>query len=145
MPNMESACWEWTAAKFKRGYGQFGLFRKTLQAHRVSWIIANGAIPKAAGHHGICVCHRCDNPSCVNPGHLFLGTHTDNMRDMEAKDRRVYFCGESHGSSKLTDSQVLDIRSRYKSGELAKKLAQEYGVWPSAVSKIITRENWKHI
>ena len=75
-------CWLWTANKFKGGYGQYQFLGKPNGAHRISWIIHYGEIPK-----GMHVLHRCDNPPCVNPNHLFLGTHTDNMKDKAEKGR----------------------------------------------------------
>ena len=83
--NKTGFCWEWLAGKDKDGYGKIKIRGKTLQAHRVSWGIHNGPIPE-----GIGVLHRCDNPSCVNPLHLFLGTTLDNMRDRDAKGRNGY-------------------------------------------------------
>jgi hypothetical protein len=78
-------CWEWTASRYPFGYGQFWLNRTQVLAHRISWIIKNGPI-----ENGLFVCHHCDNASCVNPSHLFLGNHTDNMRDMLNKGRNFY-------------------------------------------------------
>src|SRR5687767_4720826 len=75
-------CWLWTASRNAKGYGQIMYQRRPIHAHRVSWQLANGPIPD-----GLCVLHRCDNPQCVNPGHLFLGTIVDNNRDMFAKGR----------------------------------------------------------
>jgi hypothetical protein len=76
-------CWPWLASLTRKGYGKFGINVKTYEAHRVAWMIFNGAI------NGMCVCHRCDNPLCVNPNHLFLGTNKDNVLDMVAKGRNV--------------------------------------------------------
>jgi hypothetical protein len=78
------ACWEWTASKQRRGYGRFKLNSKPEKAHRIAWSLVNGKIPE-----GMCILHKCDNPPCVNPLHLFLGTHADNMKDMRQKNRFV--------------------------------------------------------
>ena len=78
-------CWGWLAGTNKDGYGKFKMRGKTLQAHRLSWVIHNGIIPE-----GMCVLHHCDNPPCVNPAHLFLGTILDNNRDRDAKGRNGY-------------------------------------------------------
>lgn len=80
-----SGCWLWTGAHNEEGYGTFALDGyKVLRAHRVSWILHRGPIP-----NGLCVCHHCDTPACVNPGHLFLGTKRDNARDRDAKGRAM--------------------------------------------------------
>jgi hypothetical protein len=81
------ACWLWTGSRSAEGYGSIRVDGKMRKAHRVAWELANGPIPAGAGAHGTCVLHRCDNPSCVNPDHLFLGTNADNARDRQAKGR----------------------------------------------------------
>ena len=159
LPHMDSPCWEWTAFKNDDGYGKFRVADKPLFAHRISWMIARGPIPHNGSSHGICVCHRCDNRACVNPLHLRLGTHTDNMRDMENKGRQARGDnsgsrlhpekrprGESHARAKLTSCQVVEIRTVYASGGIRQKqLAARFGVSETLIYNIISRKLWKHI
>jgi hypothetical protein len=110
-------------------------------AHRVSWTLHNGAIP-----NGLHVLHHCDNPQCVNPAHLWLGTNADNMRDMIRKGRGNVAGGEDHGSAKLTEKQVIEIRERYAAGNITQhELGNEYGISKQTIGEIIRREIWKHI
>lgn len=136
------ACWEWTATKLPGGYGNFSsaiTSHKEVRAHRFSYELAYGPIPK-----GLNVLHRCDNPACVNPDHLFLGTHKDNADDMVSKGRNAK--GEMLPQHKLTESDVLYIRRRYAQGGISqRKLAKEMNVSFSAVHLIIERINWKHL
>lgn len=136
-------CWEWTGPFFQgKKYGQFGCgprtSRKNRASHRYAFEEKNGPIPS-----GMCVCHRCDNPSCVRPDHLFLGTHSDNTHDMIAKRRGAH--GERHTSAKLTESQVAGIRQRRADGEKLSTMADEYGVSVGLISHICSGRNWKHI
>jgi len=101
-------CWNWMGCKNKKGYGYLGICGKNIRAHRFSYELHKGAIPK-----GLLVCHTCDNPSCVNPKHLWLGTNFDNMRDMVLKKRTSKKHGEQHHRSKLTKQQVEEIRNLY--------------------------------
>lgn len=97
-----SSCWYWTASTVYNGYGRFRLNSKTLRAHRVSWIICNGDIT-----HGLYVLHHCDNPSCVNPKHLWLGTQAENIQDAVSKDRMA--TGEQNGRSAIRRKQLIYI------------------------------------
>lgn len=120
--NDVNGCWNWRAA-ICDGYGRIRHQGKMQLAHRVSFELHSGPVPA-----GLFVCHRCDNPICINPSHLFVGTHSANMADMAIKGRRrgiVAIDGERHGRAKLTDAEVSTIRS---SGQPAKVLAREYGV-----------------
>lgn len=134
-------CWNWQAATNPAGYGVFHSDIGSL-AHRYSWTLHFGPIPD-----GLFVCHACDNPACVNPYHLFLGTHKDNMRDMDEKDRRITpdRTGRFNGHSKLTENDVHEIRRRYKMGESQSALGKEFGVSQSHVSAIILCARWSHV
>lgn len=114
-------CWEWHGS-ITKGYGMILFEGRNQYAHRVAWILTNGPIPD-----GLQVCHRCDNPLCVRPDHLFLGTVSDNMQDMYDKGRGNKPQGASHPNAKLTDDQVEEIRRRAVKGNY-KTLAREFGV-----------------
>jgi hypothetical protein len=137
-----SYCWMWTGAKSSTGYGSIGSGRRrdpVLHAHRVSWAMYRGAIPK-----GMYVLHCCDNRLCVNPEHLFLGTHATNMKDMREKGRQSR--GASRPLAKLTEKQVQEIRQRYNQGGCTQReMAIEYGMGQAEISDIITRKKWKHV
>lgn len=142
--NPVSGCWKWIASYAPGGYGQFCFDGSMRRAHRVSWIIHNGPIPE-----GMLVCHRCDNPSCVNPEHLFLGTHKDNMRDMIAKGRDNLVIspkGEDQHLSKLTEDKVLSMRKlRKETGMPYIKIGELFGISESASHAAITKVTWRHI
>lgn len=134
-------CWEWTACLYHDGYGSLGVKRggrnTTARAHRISWELERGPIPT-----NLQVLHTCDNRRCVNPDHLFLGTHEQNMSDKVAKGRQDR--GEFHGRCKLTHSQVDEIRARYAAGDvLYRELAIEYKISKGQVGMIVRKENWK--
>ncbi len=123
-------CWEWPLAPNTPGYGHFRFNGKTYQAHRASYEVNVGPIPD-----GLCVLHTCDNRLCVRPDHLWLGTKTDNMRDMIAKGRKRGGPrpGEAHHSAKLSDADVAAIRA---STDSQTALARRYGVHQSHISRI---------
>lgn len=135
--NIVSGCWLWTLHRNAKGYGQFYVSRKDRArlAHRVSYEMYVGKVPD-----GMCVLHRCDNPPCVNPAHLFLGTRADNHADMERKGRTIK--GEAHANAKLTAEQVESIR---KDTRLNRVIAIEHGVGNATVAKIKRGERWKHL
>lgn len=140
--NKTDGCWLWTAALNAQGYGHFQIVgRGVVRANRFSWEITNGPIPA-----GMYVCHRCDNPACVNPAHLFIGTQAENMADCAAKGRNGAPRGEAHRSAKLTPAQVVEIRARYAAGGVSyAKLCREYGVCERNILDIVRRRIWKHV
>lgn len=135
-------CWLWMACRNRAGYGKFGVGRKTILSHRMSWELWRGPIPAASQ-----VLHRCDNPPCVNPAHLFLGTALDNIRDMIAKGRRGYtgHVGERNCKAKLSESDVRKIRSRFKRGESRAEIAESLRLKWNMVDRIVRRLYWRHI
>lgn len=136
-PCPATGCWLWLGALRKFGYGAFSVKDANIkQAHRASWHLHRGSIPQ-----GMWVLHRCDVPSCVNPGHLFLGNAYDNMHDAFAKGRNL-IDGTHNGRAKLTLEQVADIRTRRMK---QKEFAALYGVRPPIISKILSGDRWKNV
>lgn len=131
-------CWEWTGARVPQGYGL--IKRKDgaqLRAHRVVYELVYGEIPA-----GMFVCHRCDNPRCVRPSHLFLGSHADNMADMVAKGRAARQRGNCNGSARLRPANVAAIRQ--EEGPYS-DIAARYDISASNVGLIKRRERWAHL
>lgn len=136
----KSQCWEWSGKKDKDGYGTLKIRRKMFRAHRIAWMFTNGKIPT-----GCQILHSCDNPPCQNPDHLFCGTNLDNMRDKMTKGRHRTIFGEDHANSKVTQSQVLEMRHRYSTGVSQQRIADDFGITQGHVSAIIRKECWPHI
>ena len=148
----EKECWLWQANKNNMGYGMIQSleYGRKILAHRASFIIKNGPIKD-----DICVLHRCDTPSCVNPNHLFLGTKLENNKDRDAKGRTRYghnplypppiFRGEDANSSKLTNTKVLEMRDLMSRGATTREMVVRYGIERSTVKRIRNRRTWKHI
>jgi hypothetical protein len=146
-------CLVWSKGKLKAGYGKIKWKRKTVLAHRASYSAFNGPIPDE-----LCVCHKCDNPSCVNPEHLFLGTYLENNLDKKEKGRSAsgsnhgsktkperFARGERAGNVKLTEVEVKEIRRFDNLGWLQEDIAAHFNVKRATVSHIVTRRNWKHV
>ena len=139
-------CWPWKGGISGGRYGMFWMDGRVQCAHRAAWQIHNGPIPE-----GMAICHHCDNPPCVNPAHLFLGSDADNLRDAANKGRcmgqscpPIY--GEAHGNSKMTEAQVLELRTLYDTGKWShRSLAGRYGVSARCVYSIVHRITWAHV
>lgn len=128
-------CWEWIGCRDRRGYGRIGVGSRTEFTHRVMWRSVVSEIPT-----GVNVLHHCDNPSCVRPDHLFLGTQDDNMKDARNKGRVRK--GEDHGMRKLSEEDVLRIRSM---GGTLRYVASLFGISNSMVCMIRNRKYWAHV
>jgi HNH endonuclease len=147
------ACWIWDGTTTQHGYGKIRTGRGTTTgAHRFAWESKHGPIP-----HGLRVLHRCDNPICVNPDHLFLGTQRDNIHDMIEKRRHLH--GDAHRAAvslrlprgshvhgaKLTEDGVRAMRARYAQGESMRQLAAAFGIRKGTVWQVVTGKSWKHV
>jgi len=140
-PKSGNGCWEWSGSRNDQGYGICGSGRR--YAHRVAWERAHGPIPD-----DMCVLHRCDNPPCVRPDHLFLGTRADNMHDMWSKARGkapTPLVGEQHPMARLSDHDVRVIKDRLATGESQTSVARSFGVHLSTVHLIAKGKTWTHV
>ena len=133
-PEPNTGCWLWLASVGRGGYGKFGDAKKVQRAHRVSFELYVGAIP-----HALHVLHRCDQPACVNPAHLFLGTHADNMADAATKGR---WAGERHHLARLSQADAQRIRDLIASGFTQEEVGRRVGVCRSRVGAIARGECW---
>ncbi len=133
---LKNECWNWTGA-IRRNYGYLIINYRKVNAHRFSWEIYFGEI-----FGGLCVLHKCDNPLCVNPNHLFLGTIQDNIKDRDNKNRQAR--GENNGNATLSQAEVKQIR--YLARRFSQKeIAKIFDVRPACISKIYLNKTWKHI
>lgn len=140
-PSLGTPCWTWTGYRFDDGYGGIMVNREYWRAHRYSWALRTGKHPA-----DLQVLHHCDNPVCVNPDHLFLGTSKDNKLDCMGKGRHIH--GKRQWCAKLNDEQVREIRVAYvfgKRGKGAMALARKYGVSKPVILGIVNRRGWKHV
>ena len=137
-PEPMSGCWLWDGTVDRDGYGVIQYKPKFILAHRWSYEFYVGKISP-----GLLVRHNCDNPGCCNPSHLLVGTHVDNNKDRDRRNRQAK--GECHGSSKLTSGEVKDIRNRASAGEKHRHIASNYKITAGTVSNIKTGHTWGHI
>ena len=141
-PELEGTkCWLWTGCKHTYGYGLFGVEDQKMQlAHRYAYFLTQGHYPYPQG------LHKCDNPSCCNPEHIFEGNDADNVADMMSKGRANTSKGSKAGHAKLNENKVLKIRELFSAGHRTKaSLAEQFSIDPSVISRIISRKKWKHI
>lgn len=136
-------CWLWQGATNKKtGQAQFNYEGKNTQAYRVAWILTNGVIPD-----GFYVCHHCDNPACVRPDHLFLGTALDNSQDRDNKGRGIQPTGENNGMSKLKAEDVKEIKDLLKQPfyGLSKQICEKYGIHRHTLDAIKEGKTWREV
>ena len=132
IPEPNTGCYLWIGHASRNGYGMVPWENRKISAHRVAWEVFRGPIPS-----GMCVCHRCDVRLCVNPDHLFLGTHADNLKDMASKGR-----ARPHGRRSLSSSQVAQIRADKRPNV---RIAEAFGISPSTVSMIKIGKHHRHV
>lgn len=136
----DDACWEWMSSTNPKGYGKFWFIDDTISAHRFSWFLANGKIPR----HQPFICHKCDNPKCVNPAHLFAGDSQDNISDMISKGRSL--TGEKSHAAKITSEDVIEIRRLWHNSRItSRQLGEKYGLGKTSVLRIIHGKTWAHL
>ncbi len=135
----KTGCLLWIGSKLPDGrYGGVGLMGKWWLAHRAAWLLFKGTDPGER-----CVCHHCDNGLCVNVDHLFIGSHGDNMRDMEKKGRSLHLSGEEHGRAKLNWEEVRQIRRLHKSGKAIRAIARMFPfINRQTVSAVVKFQTW---
>lgn len=138
---MMESCIEWDGPKNDWGYGKVSINHRSFYAHRVAYANANGL--QIEDLKGLVVRHRCDNPACVNPNHLVIGSHDDNMKDMTERGRSQH--GAKNYAAKLTEALVLELRRWHSAGESMSDLARKLGIDRMTVSRAIRGVTWKHL
>jgi hypothetical protein len=138
MPEPMSGCTLWVGSLAMDGYGQLGINKRNLRAHRVAWEEAIGPIPE-----GMKVLHKCDNKACVNVKHLFVGTQMDNIKDRDIKGRGIK--GEQHKLSKLTENDVVSIKEMLRNNIRVIDIAKKYGMSKCRISQIKCGTAWRHV
>lgn len=137
--NNDDDCWPWIASKDAKGYGFFKLDGKMVHAHRMALVLEGEKVPDK-----LLVCHKCDNPPCCNPRHLFIGTHKDNTQDSVRKGR--WPIGEKHHNSKLTEKDIIKIRKLHSKENLSMyRIAKMFNVSNVLIGLIIKRKIWRHV
>lgn len=140
IPENDSHCMEWNSYINPQGYGKIYHNGKSYRAHRLSYQIFIGLIPK-----NMEICHLCDNTKCINPNHLFLGSHSENMKDMSNKNRHKVLKGSKNKLSKFNEEDILDIRRRLDGNESQKNIAKDFDVYQTTISKIKLNKSWRHV
>lgn len=134
-----TGCWNWNKGKSDRGYAEISINARKERANRISYQVFIDEVPPH-----LFVCHTCDNPGCVNPDHLYLGTHQDNVDDKLDRDRQPR--GEEIKLAKLTEKDILKIRALWKEGFMSQEsIAREFGVCQTTISRVILRQTWTHV
>jgi hypothetical protein len=138
----KNKCWLWSKYKDICGYGKFVLGGKTYNSHRIAYMLAN-----PNWNQTTYVCHKCDNPQCCNPNHLFAGTAKDNVidRDKKGRGKLPNQAGSNHSRTKLTEKDIIAIRNKYAKGIKQGIIAQQYNIVPCQISRIVNHKRWSHI
>jgi hypothetical protein len=136
--NKTESCWLWTGCCFSSGYGALSVDDIPIYTHRYSYEIHKGKIPE-----GLLIRHTCDNPPCVNPNHLLVGTRADNVMDMVERNRQAR--GSKNGQAKLTEDDVNEIKIFREFGFTQQELGKMYGVSQSTITRLLSKKRWGHL